>query len=87
MSKTPQTPRPKHWLVRPETIRILWAGGIAVLALTVAAELLASPHPYFGIDGTLGFNAWYGLVTCTAMVIVAKGLGVFLKREDTYHDE
>jgi len=26
------------------------------------------------------------LITCVAMVIFAKGLGIFLKRKDTYYD-
>ncbi len=32
------------------------------------------------------FHAWYGLVTCVAMVLVAKGLALFLKRRDSYYD-
>lgn len=76
----------KHWLVRPENIRLLWRFFIFILALTVAAEFLIHPHPYFWIDGTFGFHAWYGLSTCVAMVVLAKGLGKFLKRKDTYYD-
>lgn len=85
--KTTQPPREKHWLTRPETIRKLWFVGIGILALTVVAEIWTHPHPYFGVDGTFGFNAWYGLVTCAAMVVFAKGLGVFLKRRDDYYDQ
>jgi hypothetical protein len=44
-------------------------------------------HSYFWIDGTFGFYSWYGLLTCAAMVLFAKGLGVFLKRDDTYYDD
>ena len=93
MSDMPQSPRPshlshgKHWLVRPETIRKLWVVGFAVLAVTVALEVPLEPHPHFGVDGSFGFNAWYGLLTCAAMVVFAKVLGIFLKREDTYYDE
>lgn len=79
--------REKHWLVRPETIRKLWIGGSAILALTVLFEIFVHRHPHFTVESWFGFNAWYGLVTCAAMVIVAKGLGVFLKRKDTFYDE
>jgi len=81
------TPQEKdlHWLVRPATIRKLWIGGGVVLAALVLADALIHPHALFGIDGTFGFYAWYGLVTCMAMVLVAKGLGVFLKRPDDYY--
>ena len=77
----------KHWLVRPDSIRILWRVFIAILALTVIAELFVAHHPYFGIDGYFGFNAWFGFLACAALILFAKGLGVFLKRPDDYYDD
>lgn len=77
----------KHWLVRPETVRWLWRGGLLMLLFLVLADFFVHAHPYFKIDGTFGFYSWYGLVVCAAMVIFAKGLGVFLKRKDTYYDD
>lgn len=79
-------PQP-HWLTRPETIRKLWIGGIALLAVLVVAGLFVEGHPHFGIDGIPAFNAWFGFLACAAMVVGAKGLGVFLKRKDTYYDD
>lgn len=76
-----------HWLVRPATIRKLWIGGIALLAVLVAAGPFVEGHPHFGVDGWFGFNAWFGFLSCAAMVVAAKGLGVFLKRKDTYYDD
>lgn len=87
MTDNVKHPKDDHWLVRPSTIRLLWRGGLTVLALTVLADLLITPHPYFGIDGGFGFYAWYGLVTCTAMVVGAKALGLLLSRSDTYYRE
>ena len=75
-----------HWLVRPRTIRLLWALFIVVLALTVLADLAIEHHPYFGVDGTIGFGAWYGFAGCVALVLVAKALGAVLKRPDSYYD-
>lgn len=77
----------KDWLERPRTIRMLWGVFIAILAATVGAELFVHPHGYFGIDGSFGFNAWYGFATCVAMIVVAKVLGMLLKRPDSYYDE
>ncbi|MCY4452637.1 MAG: hypothetical protein OXC01_11870 [Immundisolibacterales bacterium] len=77
---------PVHWLVRPRTVRGLWIGFGVVLAGLVLGDLLIHGHPGFGIDGTFGFYAWYGLGTCVAMVLFAKGLGVFLKRRDDYYE-
>ena len=78
---------PLHWLVRPGTVRGLWIGFGVVLAALVLGDLLIHPHAGFGIDGTFGFYAWYGLGTCVAMVLFAKGLGVVLKRPDTWYEE
>lgn len=75
-----------HWLVRETTIRRLWRWGIIGLAVLTAADLIVHGHPLFEIDGTFGFFSWYGFATCAAMVLFAKGLGVFLKRKDTYYD-
>ena len=83
--KQPRQPA-KHWLERPETIAKLWRGGIALLAITLAAELLYEGHSYFGIDGLFGFNAAFGFAACVVMVLFAKLLGVFLKRDEDYYD-
>ncbi len=77
----------KHWLVRPETVRWLWRGGLAVLALLVVGDFLVDAHPISRIDGIFGFYAWYGLLACVAMILFAKAIGVFLKRKDTYYDD
>ena len=75
-----------HWLARPSTIRLLWWVFAVVLALTVLAQILISVKGYFGVDGSFGFGAWYGFLSCLAMVLVAKGLGFVLKRRDDYYD-
>ena len=76
---------PDHWLVRPETIRWIWRVSIVVLAITVLLQLLIKVKGYFGVDGWLGFGAAYGFLSCLAMVLVAKGLGFVLKRDEDYY--
>ena len=76
----------EHWLRRPETIRRLWIGGLFALAGLVAVEVWVYTHGYFGIDGLFAFNAWFGFVSCVAMIFISNGLGKLLKREDTYYD-
>jgi uncharacterized membrane protein len=75
-----------HWLVRPSTIRLLWVIFAVILAATVMADLVIHHHSYFGLDGTFGFGAWFGFVSCMAMIVFAKALGAVLKRPDTYYD-
>ena len=75
-----------HWLVRPETIKMLWAVFLIVLALLVLFDFFISHHPHFGIDGTIGFGAWFGFLSCVVLVVAAKVLGKFLKRPEGYYD-
>jgi hypothetical protein len=74
-----------HWLTRPATIRKLWWCFSILLAFTVAAQLFVDVKGYFGVDGWTGFGAAFGFFSCLAMVLVAKGLGVLLKREEDYY--
>ena len=76
---------PDHWLVRPATIRWIWRISIAVLALTVLLQFVIKIKGYFGVDAWLGFGAAFGFLSCLAMVLVAKGLGVVLKRDEDYY--
>ena len=74
-----------HWLTRPASIRKLWWGFTIALALTVAAQLFIDVKGYFDVDGWFGFGAAYGFLSCLAMVLIAKGLGIFLKRKEDYY--
>ncbi|MEZ5536740.1 MAG: hypothetical protein R3F02_14075 [Thiolinea sp.] len=82
----------KHWLYRKENLPKLWIALIVLLVVSLLPEFFIHHHPHFGdgmtrIDVSWGFFAWYGFVTCAAMVVGAKLLGIFLKRKDTYYDE
>ena len=74
-----------HWLVRPTTIRKFWWGFSIVLALTVVAQLFFYVKGYFGVDTWFGFGAAFGFLSCLAMVLFAKGLGFFLKRDEDFY--
>ena len=76
-----------HWLVRPKSIRLLWQIFAVVLALTVLAQLTIKIKGYFVVDSWFGFGAAFGFLSCVAMVLFAKLLGVFLKRSDDYYDQ
>ena len=75
------------WLTRPETIRKLWRLFIAVLAAVVLAELLVPQEAHFDVERLFGFYALFGFVACAVLIVLAKALGVFLKRADTYYDD
>ena len=80
-------PEQDHWLVRPRTIRALWIGFSAILALTVLAQLFIDVKGYVEIDSWPAFGAWFGFGTCVLMVLTAKAFGVFLKRPENYFGE
>ena len=82
----------KHWLYRKENLPKLWLIQIVILLLALLPEFfihrhLAFEEQRFALDGSFGFYAWYGFITCAGMVALAKILGIFLKRKDTYYDE
>jgi hypothetical protein len=80
-----QLPDDDAWLVRPATIKLLWRILWLVLALTVAAHFVIPVKGYFGIDAWYGFGAAFGFLCCLLMVLIARGLGFFLKRDEDYY--
>ena len=75
-----------HWLTRTSTLKRLWVLFVAVLVATVLIDLVIEHHPYFRLDGSFGFGAWFGFASCGALIVFAKVLGGLLKRPDTYYD-
>ncbi len=76
-----------HWLVRPKTIQLLWRIFSVILLVTLAAQYFVPVHGYFLVDEAFGFHAMFGFLSCLAMVVVAKLLGLLLKRKATFYDE
>lgn len=73
--------------LRPGLVRTLRIAFLVALAASVLAGFLIHPHPYFGIDGTLGFFAWYGFAACVILLLLARLLGMLLERPETFYDE
>ena len=76
-----ERPTDDHFLARPATIRWLWIVFGAVLILSVIADFFVDRH-----GTSFGFNAWYGFLACVVLVLLAKGLGLYLQRRETYYD-
>lgn len=81
----PPPPAGRPGLGRPGAVRVLWIVFIAVLALTIAAELLVHLHPRFRLERWFAFHAVWAFLSCVAMVLFANLLGVFLRRPDDYY--
>jgi hypothetical protein len=76
-----------HWRRRPGTIRLLKIAFGVLLVLSLVPDFSIHQHAYFGIEDRFGFNAWYGFGAAAALVAVAKILGIFIRRKDTYYDQ
>ncbi|MGH6925487.1 MAG: hypothetical protein ACRED5_17305 [Propylenella sp.] len=74
-----------HWLARPKTIRRLWIAFVVVLVCLVTVDPLRS-DAHFTVEALFGFGAWFGFLACAALILIAKALGFFLKRPDSYYD-
>ncbi len=79
----------KDWVYRDSTKRLLMALLLIGCAVSVGLEFfIKEKHPKFGIDGTFGFFALLGFISCTIMIFLAKLLGfVFKVPTDFYGDE
>ena len=82
----------KHWLYREENRKTLWKIQFGILFLAILPDFFMHHHASFEtqgihLDASPFFYAWYGFLTCAAMVVAAKLLAVILKRKDDYYDE
>lgn len=82
----------KHWLYRRQNRPRLWAIMVVILLLTLLPEFFIHHHHYFEdqgvhIDGSWGFYAWYAFASCVLLIVLAKFLGIFLKRKEDYYDD
>ena len=57
------------------------------LAVVLAAELFVSGGAHFPVEARFGFSAAYGFVACAVLIVVARALGLLLKRRDDYYRE
>ncbi len=75
------------WFDKPASRKLLWWILWIVCGLTVVAEFFIHRHPHFDIDGIFSYYALMGFVGCAAMILIAKGLGLFLKRNEDYYGD
>ena len=81
-----------HWLYRKQNRAKLWGIMVVILLLTIVPEFFIHHHHNFEdqgvhIDASWGFYAWFAFISCVIMVLLAKFLGLFLKRDEAYYDE
>ncbi|MBU4532752.1 MAG: hypothetical protein KJ650_03800 [Firmicutes bacterium] len=72
---------------RPKNQLILFLSFIGLLILLLGLDFFVDKHPYFGWDGIPVFYAFYGFVGCVLLVVIAKNMRPFIKREEDYYDD
>jgi hypothetical protein len=71
---------------KPGNIRRLWIILYAICGLLLIPDLLSPRHPHFGVDGLFSFYALLGFVSCAALILFSKLVGLFLKVKEDYYD-
>ncbi|MFE9649139.1 hypothetical protein ACFYO0_34495 [Streptomyces sp. NPDC006365] len=61
--------------------------GLAVLCLlALVADFFYAKHPYFSVEHWPGFYALYGFTGSVGLVLTAKGLRRWLRRDEDYYE-
>lgn len=82
----------KHWLYRRQNRPKLWIILVVILLAVLLPDFFIHPHHNFEdqgvlVDGSWGFYGWYGFISCVVMVVLAKLIGIFLKRKESFYDD
>ncbi len=72
---------------RPQTRKVLWWILWGVCALSLALEPFIHRKNHFPQEDFFGFYAVLGFLACAICILVAKGLGFFLKKDVTYYED
>lgn len=81
----PALGRALSWVDKPRSGAMIVYGLLALCAGLFLADFLYHKHPYFEIEELPGFYGIYGFIVCVALVLCARGLGHFLKRDARYY--
>ncbi|MBL6600672.1 MAG: hypothetical protein ISP41_17430 [Alphaproteobacteria bacterium] len=82
----PGTDEPKRWLDDKANLRKLAIALFVLCAALFLADAFYVKHPVHWLEETFGFYALYAFVVGVALVLGAKLIRVFLKRDEDYYD-
>ncbi len=71
---------------QPGTRKVLWILLWGFCALTLGLEFFIHKEPHFKQENIFGFFGLIGFVACSILILIAKGLGIILKRREDYFD-
>lgn len=76
----------RRWLDEPRNVTRIVYGLVMVCALMVLADLVYTKHPHFAVERWFGFYAGYGFLGSVGLVLAAKGLRHWLRRDEEYYE-
>lgn len=75
-----------HWLERPGSVdKIIRFLGL-ICAAVVVADFFYEKHGHYSWEKFPGFYAFFGFVSCVALVLAARQLRRILMRDEDYYD-
>jgi len=77
---------PKRWLDYPGNVRKVYFSVWIVCAILLLLELLIDKHAETAAEQWFGFDGFFGLIACVALVLAAKLLRRFISRPENYYD-
>ena len=86
---TPSVDRPerKCWLDGRRSADKVFYGLALICAGLFLADFFYHKHVNFAFEDWYGFFAWYGFVCCVALVLLAKQMRKWVKRDEDYYGD
>ncbi|MDQ5911168.1 MAG: hypothetical protein QG599_3265 [Pseudomonadota bacterium] len=77
----------KYWLDDPRHVTGIFYGLALICAGLFLADVFYHKHTYFSFEGWFGFFALYGFFCCVALVLLAKQMRKWVKRNEDYYGD
>ena len=81
-----QPPEGRHRLDVPRHVRRLRTALYVLCGLLFLADFFYDKHAHFFFEDWFGFFAWFSFISCVVLVLAAKSMRRFLKRDEDYYD-
>ena len=75
-----------YWLDKERNVNIVIASLGLLCATLLIFDFFYHKHAHFEFEHWFGFFGWFGFLVCIGLVLVAKAIRCFLKRDERYYD-
>ncbi|MGE4610846.1 MAG: hypothetical protein AAED33_05565 [Paracoccaceae bacterium] len=83
----PALGRMMMWVDKPGSATKIFYALIVVCVLLFLADFTYEKHGYFRVEDIPGYYGIFGFVMFTALILIAKGLRVLIKRPEGYYGD